>query len=211
MQNLLNPYENRELKKGWVSKELGEISKHSKGKGLSKSQLTINGKYPCIHYGELFTKYNESIECVFSRTNLNKDVYLSKSNDVLMPTSDVTPNGLATASCIKKNGVILGGDILVIRPNNSVLDGVFFSYLINIEREQVLQLVTGTTVYHLYGKDMAKFKMRLPKDLSEQVRIANILSDMDEEITALKNKLSKAKQIKEGMMQNLLTGKVRLL
>ena len=50
-----------------------------------------------------------------------------------------------------------------------------------------------------------------PKDESEQTRIAQILSDMDTEIEALENKLKKHKMIKQGMMQNLLTGRIRLV
>ena len=114
-------------------KKLGEVALFSKGKGLSKSELSVDGKYECIHYGELFTKYKESISHIYSQTNSVDNYVLSQSNDVLMPTSDVTPNGLATASCLNKDGVILGGDILIIRPKKQLLDGVYFSYLVNIE------------------------------------------------------------------------------
>ena len=211
MQTLLNPYEKGRLKTGWVVKRLGDIASFGKGKGLPKSQLISDGEYECIHYGELFTKYKEKIDFVQNRTNYGENPIVSKSNDILMPTSDVTPNGLATASCLMKNGVILGGDILVIRSQDNVLDGVFFSYLVNIEREKVMQLVSGSTVYHLYGSDMAKFEFSMPVAIEEQTRIATILSDMDAEITALEIKLAKYQQIKQGMMQNLLTGRIRLV
>jgi type I restriction enzyme S subunit len=127
-----------------------------------------------------------------------------------MPTSDVTPYGLATASCIKENGVILGGDILVIRMPLNTLDGLFLSYSISNNREEIMKLVSGSTVYHLYGSDMKKFEVNFPK-IEEQTRIATILSDMDTELTTLETRLSKAKSIKQGMMQQLLTGKIRLI
>src|SRR5690606_12787049 len=95
------------LKTGWVVKRLGDIASFGKGKGLPKSQLISDGEYECIHYGELFTKYKEKIDFVQNRTNYGENPIVSKSNDILMPTSDVTPNGLATASCLMKNGVIL--------------------------------------------------------------------------------------------------------
>jgi len=85
----------------WKEKKLGKVAKFLKGKGLPKSEITVNAKYKCIHYGELFTKYDELIYNVISRTNHNEKTILSIDNDVLMPTSDVTPNGLATASCLK--------------------------------------------------------------------------------------------------------------
>jgi type I restriction enzyme S subunit len=204
MQHLLKP------KEGWEVKKLGEIAAFFKGKGLPKSHLKENGKYKCIHYGELFTKYKESISSILSYTNENENCFFSISNDVLMPTSDVTPNGLATASCIKQDGIILGGDVLVIRILPSILDGLFLSFYVSQNREKVMKLVSGSTVYHLYGSDMKDFEISYPKT-EQQNEIATILSDMDAEIQALETKLEKYRKIKLGMMQVLLTGKVRLV
>ncbi|OUL63464.1 restriction endonuclease subunit S [Flavobacterium sp. AJR] len=203
MQELLTPKEN------WEVKKLGEVAQFLKGKGLPKSELDNSFEYECIHYGELFTRYKELIGDVFSRTNSNINAIMSKHNDVLMPTSDVTPRGLATASCIKKDGVILGGDILIIRFFMEI-DGLYFSYFISNNKEEVLKFVSGSTVYHLYGSELSNLNFEFPT-LTEQTRIATILSDMDAEIDALEKKLNKARQIKQGMMQELLTGRVRLL
>ena len=194
----------------WEVKKLGEVASFFKGKGLPKSAIVPFGSAPCIHYGELFTKYPETIKDVISRTNDLRNAFLSVKNDVLMPTSDVTPNGLAKASCITLDGVILGGDILVIRPDNARICGSFLSYVIRREEEQVLQLVTGTTVYHLYGSDMERFSFSFPS-LPEQTAIASVLSDMDAEISALEARREKTRAIKHAMMQELLTGKTRLI
>jgi type I restriction enzyme, S subunit len=197
-------------KNGWVEKSLGEVAYFFKGKGLPKSEIIPFATYPCIHYGELFTKYPETILNVQSRTNVNAGVFYSVANDVLMPTSDVTPNGLATASCILEDGVILGGDILVIRINPKELNGSFLSYLIRHSKKQIMQLISGTTVYHLYGSDMQKFYFSMPT-IEEQIEIATILSDMDAEIDSIEAKLTKTRQIKQGMMHELLTGRIRLI
>ena len=82
------------------------------------------------------------------------------------------------------------------------------------QQRQILQLkgiATGTTsVAAIYNRDLIGLEIPLaPKD--EQTRIATILSNMDNEITALKTKLAKAQKIKQGMMQNLLTGRIRLI
>ena len=74
----------------------------------------------------------------------------------------------------------------------------------------MLQLVTGTTVFHLYGRDMAKFGASMPTQ-EEQTAIATILSDMDTELTALEARRDKTRALKQGMMQELLTGRTRLL
>ena len=195
----------------WETKQLGEIASFFKGSSLfTKTDMSLEGKRRCIHYGELFTTYGEYISEVLHGTDRDEAFFLSVSNDVLMPASDVTPNGLATASCISESDIILGGDILVIRVPAEILNGVFLAYAIKIHRNQVMQLVTGTTVYHLYGRDMANFKFDLPS-IQEQNTIIEVLSDMDAEITALEQRRDKTIAIKQGMMQQLLTGKVRLL
>lgn len=194
----------------WVEKTLGDVSTFFKGRGLPKSSLTPSGADRCIHYGELFTQYGHTIEEVISRTDATADSFLSSANDVLMPTSDVTPSGLAKASCILEDGIVLGGDILVIRTEMGLVNGTFLSCLIRLEEQQVLQLVTGSTVYHLYASDMKNFMLRLPS-YDEQTAIATILSDIDAETAALETKLAKARQVKQGMMQELLTGRIRLV
>jgi len=193
----------------WKEKSLGEVAKFERGQGLSKADLQETGKYKCIHYGQLFSGYAELIKEVGSKTNYDGVRFFSKSNDVLMPTSDVTPRGLATASCIKEDGVVLGGGILVIR-FDSDYDGTFFSYWVTQNKSDVLKLTKGSTVFHIYADDMAELKIKFPKH-EEQAAIANVISDMDAEINALEKSLKKYRQIKTGMMQNLLTGKIRLI
>lgn len=194
----------------WEETTLGEVAVFSKGKGLPKSAISSHGSEPCIHYGELFTQYGEAIRETYSRTNEAHNCVRSVANDVLMPTSDVTPRGLAKASCVLANGIILGGDILIIRSDRNRVFGTFLSYVIRREENQVLQLVTGTTVYHLYGSDMRKFRVSLPS-VAEQTAIVEVLSDMDVELAALERRLEKTRALKQGMMQELLTGRIRLV
>ena len=194
----------------WVSTTLGEIASFYKGKGLPKSAINSHGQNACVHYGELFTKYGSTISETISRTDEFADAFLSVSNDVLMPTSDVTPKGLAKASCITLDNVVLGGDILIIRSNPRALNGTFLSLVIRMDEDQVLRLVTGTTVYHLYGSDMQKFQFSMP-EIDEQNAIVEVLSNIDAEIVALEDRRNKTALIKQAMMQELLTGRIRLI
>ena len=98
-----------------------------------------------------------------------------------MPASDVTPNGLATASCILRADVILGGDVLIIRSSENTLNGAFLAYVIKTHREEIMRLVSGTTVFHLYGRDLSNFRFSAPS-VAEQTAIVKVLSDMDAEI-----------------------------
>lgn len=195
----------------WRPRRLGDLAEFYKGSFLSKSDLSIHGKRRCIHYGELFTRYRERIDDGLHGTNREEHFRTSERNDVLMPTSDVTPTGLATASCILRPGVIIGGDILIIRAPAIVLNGVFLAYMIRAQRNQVMQLVSGTTVFHIRACDMATFRFLAPDDIEEQDAIVAVLTDMDTEINALERHLDKTSAIKEGMMQQLLTGRVRLV
>ena len=194
----------------WEVKRLGDIATFYKGNGLAKSELDPYGSEPCIHYGELFTRHPETITKILNRTNTTDGVFRSVSNDVLMPTSDVTPNGLARASCVQQAGIVLGGDILVIRANPKELNGSFLSYVIRQLREQVMRLVSGTTVFHLYGADMKKFEFAMPP-VDEQQAIVQILDDMDADLAALEQQRDKTRAVKQGMMQELLTGRIRLV
>ncbi len=194
----------------WETKQLGEIVSFFKGSGLSKTDLSLDGRRRCIHYGELFTVYGERITKVLHGTDRQGVFFRSIRNDVLMPTSDVTPNGLATASCILASDIIIGADVLVIRAPESVINGEFLAYAIKVHRDQVMRLVSGTTVFHLYGRDMANFTFSAPS-VDEQTAIVAILSDMDAEIAALERCRDKARAIKQGMMQQLLTGRIRLI
>lgn len=190
---------------------LGDIATFSKGRHLAKSQLSDSGKSPCVHYGELFTKYDAQISEVFSRTNLDEDTVLSKGGEVLMPTSDVTPSGLAKASYLTKPNVVIGGDILIIQPKAERLHGGFLSEVIRYLESQILSLVSGSTVYHIYAQDMAKFVFKLPKDVAAQKQIVEKISDFRNEIAALNEELNKARKVKAGMMQELLSGRTRLI
>jgi type I restriction enzyme S subunit len=194
----------------WETVLLGDVAAFYKGKGLPKSAINTFGEQPCIHYGELFTQYGVKIEKTISRTDECFDSFLSVANDVLMPTSDVTPSGLAKASCVSTDNVVLGGDILVIRTDPDRVNGVFLSSIIRKDADQVLRLVTGTTVYHLYGSDMQKFIFAIPS-VAEQNAIVDTFADMDTEIQALEQRRSKTAELKQGMMQELLTGRTRLV
>lgn len=192
----------------WKVTTLGKVANFEHGYGLSKAELNEDGLHKCIHYGQLFTEYKELIKNTKSRTDTTSNVVYSQENDVLMPTSDVTPRGLATASCIKEKGILLGGGILIIRLHSGY-DGVFLSYFVNQNKNAILRLVKGSTVFHLYASDLSNLEISFP-EYAEQKAITSIIIDMNSEIEELEEKRDKYLRLKAGMMQQLLTGRVRL-
>ena len=193
----------------WKEVRLGECASFFKGNGLSKSQLIDDGPQKCVHYGELFSNYGPVIQTVTNACIPFDGSFKSQQGDVLMPGSDVTPRGLATASSIQVSDVILGGDVIVIRPERSSLHGPFLSNLIRVSKSSILRLVKGSTVYHIHAKDLSDFELLKPP-LKEQEAIAEALNVIDDEMEALTKQMTKLRMVKEGMMQDLLTGKVRL-
>ena len=91
------------------------------------------------------------------------------------------------------------------------IDGEFLYYLLQTKKQEFISLCGGSTFLEIGKTQLASFEIELPKEKSEQTAIATILSDMDAEIAELDAQLAKARAIKQGMMNNLLTGKIRLI
>ena len=87
---------------------------------------------------------------------------------------------------------------------------IYFHLFANQIERRIETLLTGSNYPSINSKDVKALQIPLP-DVAEQTAIAEILSDMDAEISALEGKLVKARQVKAGMMSELLTGKIRLV
>ena len=185
----------------WSEKPLEEVAIFSKGKGVSKSDISQNGALPCIRYGELYTYYGETIDSIISYTDVpSDDLVLSKANDIIIPASGETQEDIATASCVLNSGIALGGDLNIIRTQ---INGVFLSYYLNnAKRKDIAQLAQGIAVVHLYSGQLKKLNVNIPEPL-EQQKIADCLSSIDDLITAQAQKLDTLKAHKKGLMQQL--------
>lgn len=185
----------------WEEKLLGDIVTFSRGKGISKSDITKNGKNPCIHYGELYTKYGVIIDEINSFTDLElKDCVLSKANQVIMPASGETKIDIAIASCVLVDNVILGGDINILTSNEN---GIFLANYLNLsKRMEISQLAQGISVIHLYAKQLANLSIKLPC-VKEQDKIAKFLRVLDNKIESLVLQLELTKTWKKGLLQKM--------
>ena len=185
----------------WVVKKLDEIADLYKGNGISKADIDVQGKVPCIRYGELYTIYSEVIETVFSKTsNPPSDLFFSRKNDVIIPASGETKIDIAKASCVMADNVALGGDLNIIRSSHN---GVFISYYLNGPKKlAIARIAQGDTVVHLYLSQLQLLEIGLPT-ADEQQKIADCLSSIDELITAQTQKLNTLKTHKKGLMQHL--------
>lgn len=185
----------------WKSDLIAEVATISKGRGIFKADVAEDGMTACIRYAELYTLYGEVINEVRSRTNISLDeLVLSRAEDVVLPASGETRADIATAACVMREGVALGGDLNILR---SDLHGPFFSYLLNSPlRYQIAQVAQGDTIAHLYPSQISKISIAYPT-LPEQQKIAECLSSLVGLIAAEGRKLTALRDHKRGLMQQL--------
>lgn len=185
----------------WKTKALSKFVKFEKGRGISKQDITSDGATECIRYGQLYTEYRNTITKVVSRTNkAPTNPILSTGNDVLIPSSGEDAKDIATAIAILVEGVILGGDINVLRTAENA--AFLAPYLSSYYKIELAKLAQGNAVVHLYSKDMKILKVSLPS-LPEQQKIADYLSAIDTKIEALTERLEATQEFKRGLLQKM--------
>ena len=185
----------------WKLDQIGNVASITKGKGISKADISKGGAIPCIRYAELYTHYSEIIHEVVSYTNVShEDLVLSQTEDVIVPASGETKVDIARAACVLPRTVALGSDLNILR---SDLLGPFFSYLLNSSlRHSIARIAQGDTVAHLYPNQLSQVWLTYPLR-PEQQRIADCLGSLDDLIAAEGRKLKALRQHKQGLMQQL--------
>lgn len=209
MQELLRP------KEGWIKKTLKDVAslKARIGwQGLTTAEYKSTGEYRLITGTEFKNGFVDWEKCFYvdeQRYHQDRNIQI-KRHDVLV-TKDGTIGKVALIKAVPLPATLNSG-VFVIRPINGSFSPEFFYYVMLSEtfKKFLAQLSAGSTINHLYQKDFVSFQFYVPDTIDEQNRIASILSDMDADIELLIKKQKKYKLIKEGMMQNLLTGKIRL-
>lgn len=200
----------------WVEKVIGKIGNTFGGlSGKTKSDFE-NGKYPYITF--LNVMNNTIIDStIFEYVNIKSGEQQNKARkgDLFFNTSSETPEEVGMCAILKEEvkDLYLNSFCFGFRlKEDSDIDGLLFSYLINspIGRNLFLSLAQGATRYNLSKSNFNKLIIEVPP-LKEQKAIAQILFDIDEEIKKLEDKKAKYQSIKQGMMQELLTGKTRLI
>lgn len=107
----------------------------------------------------------------------------------------------------------LNSGVFVLRPKQGAYDPTFLFCMLRSRafEEFVAGLSAGSTINHLYQKDLVTLEFQVPPRIEEQTAIAKVILDVDAELTALDRRLLSARNIKQGMMQQLLSGRTRLV
>ena len=200
MQKLLMPTE------GWGVKKLGEIG------------IIVTGSTPPTQIKEY---WNGTIPWITpTDISIEKDIYNSEREIThegqkflrKLPSNTLLVTCIASIgkNAILRNEGACNQQINAIIPHEN-FNVDFLYYLIENNKQYIIGKAGLTATLLISKKDFSEITFSLPKDKTEQTRIATILTDMDSEIAAIDKKLTKYKAIKQGMMQQLLTGAIRLV
>ena len=170
------------MAKTWEQRELKELATFAKGSGYSKTDITEQGT-PLILYGRLYTKYETTINEVDTFTEPKKGSIYSKGGEVIVPASGETAEDIARASCVSISGILLGGDLNIIYPNDT-LEPTFLALSISNGEQQkdLAKKAQGKSVVHLHNSDLETVKITYPKR-AEQIQIGQYFSHLDHLIT----------------------------
>ena len=193
----------------WQKVKLGELfslsATYSKIKFLDES-----GNFLIMDMGSISS---EGKMIALKRTSSSVD--LLKTGDLVMPKDDIGGGNIIgkVAYIDQDNRYVLSDHVYKLTAKTPEISTLFFSYLINSNAVSIRlkKKVAGSAQLGLGRKSVEDEDVDFPKDKDEQVSIASVLSDMDTEIEKLESQLTKYQNLKQGMMQTLLTGKIRLL
>lgn len=186
--------------------------------GLNKSKSYFGYGTPIINYMDVFSRSGLRAADVKGSVDVSEreiESFSAKRGDVFFTRTSETLSEIGVASVLMEDieNSVFSGFLLRARPVDNEVDIEFKRYCFASEfvRRQIVSKGTYTTRALTNGRVLSTVLLRLPPTKAEQQAIAQVLSNMDEEIEALEFRLEKARQIKQGMTQDLLTGKVRLV
>ena len=186
----------------WEQRKLGDIATFSKGNDYSKSDLVPSGS-PIILYGRLYTNYETTIKNIDTFVKLKDKSVISHGGEVIVPASGETAEDISRASVVKNQGIIIGGDLNVIKVNH-LLDPTFLALTISNgeQQKELSKRAQGKSVVHLHNSDLQEVNLIFPL-LNEQKEISTLFEKMDNVITLHQRKLEHLNLKKKALLQKL--------
>ena len=185
----------------WRKAKLGDIATFSKGSGYFKSDLCKEGS-PIVLYGRLYTKYQSIIDEIDTFVAPKANSVISTGGEVIIPASGESPEDISLAATIKNAGVIIGGDLSVLKfdCNNNNPDFMSMAITYSPTRSELSNYSQGKTVVHLRNSEIAKGNVCFPR-IEEQKAIVNYVLSLDSQISASTSRLTSLKQMKAASLQ----------
>lgn len=202
----------------WIVRELGKSFTFMGNNCYSRDMMSDSGIVRNVHYGDVLVKFGSVIDA--SRDDLPFIIGKSKASHPLHDGDIIIADTAEDETCGKACEIIgiegmqveSGLHTIALRPNNNYTKR-FLGYYMNsfAFHDQLLPLMQGTKVTSISKSALSDVRIMIPPTIEEQVAIASVLSSMDNEISALEAKKAKYEALKQGMMQQLLTGRIRLI
>ena len=166
----------------WEQRKAIDIADYSKGNGYSKGDLTDSGT-PIILYGRLYTKYQFAISEVDTFAVPRNGAVYSQGNEVIVPASGETAEDIARASAVEESGVLLGGDLNILRPFDFI-NPLFLALAISNgePQKELAKKAQGKSVVHIHNTDIQEVTIAYPSR-TEQDRIVSVFRQLDNLIT----------------------------
>lgn len=192
-------------KEGVEMKTLGEIGTFIRGTGIQKADFVEEG-FPCIHYGQIHTKYGLSATETFSFVNeklYNKSKKATKGDVVLATTSEDAEGVAKPVVWLGDDDVAISGDAYIYHHNQN---GKYLAHLFLSHKFMLFKIknATGTKVVRISGDNMAKYEFGLPS-IEEQNRIVSILDTFEASISNLEALLAQRQKQYDYYRNKLLT------
>lgn len=203
----------------WSDVLLGDHVSYVKTVALSRAQLDSESPVRYLHYGDIHTRTNVRLDAAHepmprASSDLLRKAGRLQKGDLVFADASEDPDGVGKSveiTSVPEAGVVPGLHTIAARFDKAVLADGFKAYLQFIPsfREALLRLAAGTKVLATTRSFISSISLTLP-DADEQHAIATVLADADTEIQQFQVRLAKARNVKQGMMQELLTGRTRL-
>ena len=186
----------------WEQRKAIDIADYSKGNGYSKGDLADAGT-PIILYGRLYTKYQFAISEVDTFAVPRNGAVYSQGNEVIVPASGETAEDIARASAVEKSGVLLGGDLNILRPFD-FMNPLFLALAISNgePQKELAKKAQGKSVVHIHNTDIQEVTIAYPSK-TEQDRIVSVFRQLDNLITLHQRELEKLQNIKKSMLEKM--------
>lgn len=180
--------------------------------GLTTAEYRAFGEYRLVGGTDFKDGQVEWATAPFvDKWRFDQDVNIQLRRGDILITKDGTIGKVAFVDSMPGPATLNSG-VFVMRPKRTAYDSRFMYFLLcsRMFEEFVAGLSAGSTINHLYQRDLATLTFYAPTDLNEQAAIATALLDADRETAVLESRLQSTRGIKMGMMQELLTGRMRL-
>ncbi|WP_070494136.1 restriction endonuclease subunit S [Streptococcus sp. HMSC10A01] len=188
----------------WEVQTLKKLASFSKGNGYTKNDLVNSGK-EIILYGRLYTNYQTVISKVNTFvTTVKANTVISKGGEVIVPSSGESAEDISRASVVEKSGIILGGDLNIIYPDRNKVNSIFLALTISngSQQKELIKRAQGKSVVHLRNNDLEKVVLHYPS-MEEQRAISSCFANLDNLISAHKEKISQLETLKKKLLQDM--------